>query len=292
MRTTEVAVPRVAPPRIFPGATRAAKPPAGAAGAGDAQRQTAFALGAEADLVVRGLELEGAAAQGASGARHRSQQMAAALGPWSRGWLCRLEALHAAEWGNYAAAVTLVRAAADQQAAQLYVLRTGAAEWQEWLEEGGIAAAPEDHATEYRLHAFRAAEILAGHDILGPLYREAMDLSMPHFGSTLLVAGSDSNPDRVLMTFGDRDFHLGLAELNLGWLLLLGVAQVEALLEFATVFGIDGAEDLERWVAEARGAAGRPDRCGVESVERDGMKRYLVHNWRRAPGAARKKILL
>jgi hypothetical protein len=39
-------------------------------------------------------------------------------------------------------------------------------------------------------------------------------------------------------------------------------------------------------------ALARADRCRVEVVEREGQSRYLVHNWRRAPGAAPKRILL
>jgi hypothetical protein len=30
----------------------------------------------------------------------------------------------------------------------------------------------------------------------------------------------------------------------------------------------------------------------VETIEREGERRYLVQNWRRAPGAAAKRILL
>jgi len=52
-------------------------------------------------------------------------------------------------------------------------------------------------------------------------------------------------------------------------------------------------EDLAavHWAA-ARESAARADRCRVEVVERDGEKRYVVQNWRRAPGAARKRLLL
>jgi len=277
---------------VFPEASRAAKPPTGAAGAIDAHRQTAFVLGAEADLVVDSLRIEGAVAAASSGAKHRTQQMVSALGLWSRAWLSRLEALHAVEWGNYPAAVTLIRAAADYQAAELYLLRHDAAEWVEWLDQGGIALAPEEHATKYDLHAFRAAEILAAHEILGPLYRATMDLSMPHFGATLLLAGNDSSPERVLMTFGDRDFHLGLAELSLGWLMELAVAQADALMEFDSVFSIEDRAAVEAHLGAARAAVSRRERCSVEAVDRDGMKRYLVHNWRRGPGSAAKKLLL
>jgi hypothetical protein len=244
------------------------------------------------DLILRGLELEGAIAQASAGAKYRKQLTAAAMGLWSRGWLARLEALHAVEWGNYASAFVLCRAAADYEASGLYVLRDGGAEWQEWLDQGGVSLAADQHALEYRLHAFRAAEILAAHDILGPVYRTAMDLSMPHFGSTLLLAGSDSSPERVLMTFGDRDFHLGLAEIALGWLLLLGVAQLEAVLDFEGVFAVPDGAVLESHCQDARELASGRERCRVETIEREGERRYLVQNWRRAPGAAAKRILL
>jgi len=283
---------RVSPPRISPQASRSGKPPMAVAGSADAYRQSSFVLGGDLDLLLQGLELEGSLAEAASGAKYRNQRVASALGLWSRAWLNRQQALHAAEWGNYAAAVPLVRAAADYEAAEIYLLRQDAAEWEEWLAQGGIALAPEEHATEFRLHAFRAAEVLAAHDILGPLYRAAMDLSMPHFGATLLLCGSESDPARVAMTFGDRDFHLGLAELVTGWLLLLGVAQLEALVEFEAVFPLPDRPAIEKWCAAARESAARADRCRVGVVERDGEKRYVVQNWRRAPGAARKRLLL
>ena len=283
---------RVSPPRVFPVATGASKPPSDAAGSVDAFRQTGFVLGKDIELLLEGLNLESSIADASSGAKYRTQKTASALGLWSRAWLTRMQAVHAVQWGNYVAAIALVRAAADYQAAGLYLLRTGAAEWEEWLGHGGVALASDVHATEYRLHAFRAAEILASHDILGPVYRTSMDLSLSHFGSTLLTVGNDSDPDRVVMTFGDRDFHLGLAELALGWLLLLGTAQVEAAIEFEGVFAIPDRPTLDAFCHEARHAASAGQRCHIDVVEREGEKRYLVQNWRRAPGAATKRVLL
>lgn len=283
---------RVSPPRIFPRATRAAKPPIDAAGSADAYRQTGFVLDAAVELVLGGLNLEGAVAEASSGAKYRNHVTAAALGLWSRSWLARLEALHAIEWGNYVAAISLVRSATDYAASELYVLGQDAAEWKEWLDQGGIALAPEQHAMEYRLHAFRAAEVLAAHEILGPIYRAAMDLSMPHFGSTLLVAANDSTPERVLMTFGDRDFHLGLAEIVLGWLLLLSVAELEAAQAHPEAFAALDAQKLGPFLAAARAAAVNPEWCRVEPIEIGFEKRFLVQNWRRHPGAAQKRILM
>jgi hypothetical protein len=282
---------RVSPPRVFPAAAPAPRPPAGDP-ATDAHRQAGFVLGGEIDLAVRGLELEGAVAAASSDAKHRSQGLAAALGPWSRSWLTRLSALHACQWGNYAAVAPLVRSAADYLGAGLALLDSAAAEWSEWLEAGGIAAAHADHATEFVLHPFRSGETLAAHEGLGAVYREATDLALPHFGSTLLLAGSESSPERVAMTFGDRAFHLGLAEIALGWLLRLGAVQVETLLGHAEVFGLPDAAALERWAAAAREGAARNDRCRLEAVERTGVPRWLVTNWRREPRSPARRMLL
>ena len=281
---------RVSPPRVFPVATGAVKPPLDAAGSADAYRQTAFVLGAELDAVLSGLSAEGAAAEASSGAKFRNQRLASALGPWSRAWLMRLQTLHALQWGNYAAATPLVRAAADHQAAMIALLTTDTAAWGDWLDAGGIAISTEHHATEFRMHAFRSGETLAAHPILGAVYRAATDLSLPHFGATLLAAGAESAPDHIAMTFGDRDFHVGLAELHLGWLLELGIAQAEAIAQFADTFA--GAPALTAWADGARRLVTTPTRCRIEQIESGGERRYLVHNWRREPRGAPKRLLL
>lgn len=283
---------RVSPPKVFPVATGAAKPPAEATGSADAYRQTGFVLGEDVEAILRGMNLEGEAAQRAAEPKRRTQKMVSALGLWSRSWLTRLEALHALQWGNYAAAVTLVRAAADYQASMLYLLRTNAQEWDEWLADEGIAIAAEEHATEFRMHAFRAAEVLAAHEVLGRVYRMSTDLSLSHFGSTMLFAGAGSAPDHVEMTFGDRDFHFGLAQVMTAWLLELGVALTDALSEHEAVFGPDDGGALQRWRDGAAKLAGNADRCAVTAIERDGERRYVIVNWRREPRSAPKRLLL
>ena len=283
---------RVSPPKVFPVATRAGKPPMAAAGSADSYRQIGFVLGDEVEHVVAGLNLEGACAEAASGARYRKQVVAAAMGLWSRSWLSRLEALHAIEWGNTVGAMPLIRAAADLLAAMAATLETDAADWHAWLATEPIGLSAADHATEFAPCAFRAAEVLAAKPVLGRIYRVSTTLSLPHFESTLLLAGADSASDRILMTFGDRDFHLGLAELVLGWLLEIGVAQLDALRASEGTLPVPDPAAVEQWEHQATQLIDRDDRCSIEPVERDGVSRLLVHNWRRAPGAAKKKVLL
>ncbi len=282
---------RVSPPRIFPAASRASRPPAEAAGAADAYRQASFVLGDEIDVILRGLNLEGAIAEASRGAKFRNQVVASSLAFWSRSWLARLQALHAVEWGNYMAAFPLVRSAVDYQAAGAAMVQSDAAEWVEWLEDGGIAPAHAEHATEFRLHSYRAAEVIAADEVLASIYRVSSDFAMPHFGATLALVASESTPDRVLVTFGDRDFHVALAELVIGWLAALSSAQLGAATE-SGVFGVDEPERVERVRDEIHKLLGRRDRCRIEEIERDAERRYLVHNWRRSPGSAAKRLLL
>ncbi|MEX2081074.1 MAG: hypothetical protein WEC33_05615, partial [Dehalococcoidia bacterium] len=258
---------RVSPPRVFPVATRAARPPAAPPGPADAHRQTGFVLGPEADHVLALLNAEGRIAEVSSAASYRKQPLASSMLLWSRSWLARLQALHAVEWGNYAAAMPLIRSAADYHASMLYALGAGQAEWESWLAQGGLALRPSERATEFRLHAFRAAEVLAAEPELGEVYRSATDLAMPHFGASLLLAGSESGPGKVAVTFGDRDFQLGLAEISLGWLLQLGALMVEHLAARPQTFAPDPAGAALDGAATARAFVERPDRCRITPTE-------------------------
>lgn len=285
-------LPRVSPPRIFPVATRASRPPADSAGSPDAYRQAGFVLNDDLDLAIRGLELEGAIAEAAAGARYRNHAVASGMALWSRSWLARLQAIHAVEWGNYPSAFPLLRAAADYEAASIHLIQTSASEWRDWLSSGAIAPAPADHATEYRLTAFRAAEVMAANEPLARIYRATTDLSMPHFATTLLLAASDSTLERVLATFGDRDFHFGLAQLALGWILELSALRVATVTASETPFPVPDLSAIDRFSADVGARLAVRGRCRLEIVERDGHPRYLVHEWRRLPSAQGKRLLL
>ena len=282
---------RVSPPRINAAVHGATRPPAGSPAA-DAYRQAGFVLDPEIALVLQGLEVEGAAAEASSGAKFRNQRMAAAMSAWSRSWLSRLQALQALQWGNYVSAIPLVRASCDFAAAQVSLGGTDSSEWQQWLDDGGISPAHDLHATEFRLHAYRSAEALARYPTLGAVYRQSSGLALPHFGATLLTVASESTPDRVLITFGDRDFHLGLAEIILGWLLALGEFHLSNLGVDDSPLAAPGPEHRERFNAAAAAMLGSPTRCRIEEVDTSGGPRWLVTGWRRRPGDAPHRILL
>jgi hypothetical protein len=283
---------RVSPPKVFAEVAHASRPPSATPGVSDTFRQTGFMLEGEVSTIVDGLTLEATLADGATGAKFRNQLVASGLALWSRAWLCRLQALHAMEWGNYMAAFPLIRSAADYQSAQLALLRTGAEEWEEWLAEQPVRLAPAQHAVEFAQHAFRSAEIMAAHEVIGPAYRSATELSLPHFGTTLLLAASESDASRIAVTFGDRDFHLGLAELSLGLIAALGAAQIDATLEFGARFGVSDPASATDAADKLRAVAARKDRCSMAADEIEGRARFVISNWRRNQGGAFQRILL
>lgn len=279
---------RVSPPHISADVALAPRPPIGALGA-DAHRQASFVLGLDLDLVLRGLALEGACAEASRVSRFRNQVAASAMGAWSRGWLCRVQALHAVQSGNYVAALPLVQAAAASLAAVIESFETGAESWTAWLDAGAVALAPADHATEFAPHAAPARETAGP---VATLQQTIATFAEPRFPATLLLAGGESTPERVAMTFGDRDFHLALAELVLGWLAQLSAMHLQAVLDHPGAFGMPDEAAARAIIAETATLASAPGRCHVEVVERDGGPRRLVHNWRRQPGGAPRRILL
>jgi len=117
------------------------------------------------------------------------------------------------------------------------------------------------------------------------------DLSMTHFGPTLLQVAPESDPERISIAFADCSFHLGWAQLLVGWLLLLVQAQVETALATGDVFAVspEAQDELSGLSSEIEKALGKTDRCRMEELA-DG--RYLLHNFRRHPGGAPRRVLL
>jgi hypothetical protein len=96
----------------------------------------------------------------------------------------------------------------------------------------------------------------------------------------------------VAPTFGDRDFHLALGELTLGWLLSLNLEQLATAAQFPTAFAQPDAAAMERIRPAAESLLVAPQRCRTHIIEREDMSRRVIENWRRTPGSATKRILL
>jgi hypothetical protein len=126
------------------------------------------------------------------------------------------------------------------------------------------------------------------------VYRAASDFGRPNFGATLMLTAPESNNARLAYAFDDHAFHVALAEIELGWLIRLCERQVAVAVHMHDVLNIteethtaygDYARRVDALLAEA-------SRARVEEVEDGNFKRWLVHNFRRQPSGAPKKLLL
>jgi hypothetical protein len=277
---------RIAPPRVTPEALPAPKPPAGSPGA-DAYRQTSFVLGGEVDAILAALNAEGAVAAASAGSRFRTVTMAGALLQWSQGWLCRLHALHAVQHGNYAAAFPLIDRAFEHIAACAALLREPA-QWERWV-DSGITAAPADHGTRIHLEPATKPASEPG----GEARSVAAALAKADFGVAIVLAGGESTPERLAATFGDRDFHLGLAELALGLVAAASLEQLALVTSDESPFAKPDGTSVVASVAALERLVQRPDRCRAEllTARSDGA-RFLLRQWRRAPGGAPRRLVL
>ncbi len=121
------------------------------------------------------------------------------------------------------------------------------------------------------------------------------DLSRPNFGPTALFAAAEGNHERYPLVFADQAFHLGWAQLLLGWTLRVGVTQLHTAMHLPQQFPAP-AELRERVVAHADAVdrlLAAPERCRVEEVaDGDGRRRHLVVEFRRQSADAPKRLLL
>jgi len=269
------------------------KPSDASPAAQDAYRQTTFLLGEDLRLFEEGMNLQLRIVRDASPSAFRKHPYAAIMGLWSRTFLALADTCLLALHGSYASCPPLVRAACELIAAQHQL---HAAEMEQFLEWLGASLAPNEahKAFEFGLGRYFAGETLAADERLRLVYRPASDLGRPNFGATLLQVGPESNNLRLALTFADAAFHLGWAELVLGWLLALCERQLAVAVHAEDIFPIH--EDTHRAYADlarrVEQTLSHSHRCSIEEVDEGGFKRYLVQNFRRAPGGAPKKILL
>lgn len=256
-------------------------------------RQATFLLGDDLGLFRDGMNLQLRIVRDASPSAFRKHPYAALMGLWSRTFMALSDACVLMTRGSYVSCAPLVRSACEYIAAQ-HQLHAGEMElFLEWL-SGNLKPNEAHKAFEFGLGHYFAGETLAADERLRSVYRPASELGRPNFGATLLAVGPESNNQRLALTFADAAFHFGWAELVLGWLLALSERQLAVAVHAKGVFPIH--EDTHRSYAElarrTEQALSRPDRCRVEEVEEDNRRRLLVHNFRRTPGGAPKKVLL
>jgi hypothetical protein len=259
----------------------------------DAYRQSRFLLGRDLDLFGHLMNLQLRIVADSHPSRYRRHPYAAIMGLWSRAFLYLADGCTLVTRGAYASCLPLVRTACECLAAQDQLRREEMDQFLEWAASSPRTDAAHK-ALEVEMGPYFAGGALASDERLRSVYRPAGDLGRPNFGATLLQVGPESNNRRLTLTFADRAFHLGWAELVLGWLLALAERQLAVAVAAEGIFALSDEvrAACDSLAAEVDTALARSDRCRIEEVEEEGYKRYLVHNFRRTSGSIPKRVLL
>jgi hypothetical protein len=259
----------------------------------DAFRQTGFQLGADLRLLHEGMNLQLGVVQDSYPSKFRTHALAAGLMLWSRAFLAMSDAAAAVTHGSYGSAAPLVRFACECLAAAHQAHTEEQPAFLEWL--GGALRPSEEHkAMEVTLGPFFAGSTIAAEADLGAVYRAASELARPHFGVALAVSAPESNQQKLAVAFADQTFHLGWAQLALGWLLRICDVQLRLAQAPGAPYALteERAAAIARWHDAAVALLDAPDRCRIDETM-DGMdRRWLIVNFRRQPGGAPKRLML
>lgn len=269
------------------------RPEGAAAATQDAYRQTQFLLGGDLDLFAAAMNLQLALLQDAHPSRYRTHSLAAIVALWSRAYLYLADAALLTSCGAYASTLPLVRAACEAIGAEEGLRGGEMDEHNLWL-ANTLKPSEAFKAFEFDLGRYYAGDVIAADPVLRPVFRAATDLARPNFGASLIQVAPESNNNRLAIAFGDTSFHLGWAEIVLGWLMALAGRQLGLVLAAEGVFPV--TDERRNACADQRSrieaALARPDRAAIQEVEDGNDRRYLIVNFRRTSGGAPKKILL
>jgi hypothetical protein len=259
----------------------------------DAFRQAQFVLGADLKLFAEGMALQLRILNDSSHSRYRTHVYAAVVSTWSRAYAALADACALVTRGAYASVPNLVRSACELIAAEYQLHREEMGEYVGWL-LGHLKPDEERKAFDVGLGHYFAGSTLAADDHLRLVYRAASDLGRPNFGATLLLAGPESNNARLAYAFDDRAFHIALAEIELGWLIRLCERQVAVAVHMSDVLNItpETHAAYADYSTRIDALLANPSRARVEEIEQDNFKRWLIHNFRRQPSGAPKKLLV
>jgi len=207
----------------------------------------------------------------------RKHPYAAMMGLWSRTFSALSDVCLLSTRASYESCAPLIRSACEFVAAQHQLHAGEMDQFLNWL-AGSLTPNESHKAIDIGMGRYFAGETLAADARLRGVYRPASELGRPNFGATLIEVGPESNNVRLALTFADTTFHVGWAELVLGWLLALCERQLAVVAHANDVFPIhedthQAYADFARRVGEA---LSRSDRCRIEEIEVEGYKRYLV----------------
>jgi hypothetical protein len=259
----------------------------------DAYRQTQFVLGKDVWLFAEGMALQLRILSDSSHSRYRTHVYGAVVSTWSRAYSALADACTLVTRGSYASVPNLMRSACELIAAEYQLHREEMGEYVGWL-LGHLKPDEERKAFDAGLGHYFAGSTLAADDHLRFVYRAASDLGRPNFGATLLLTGPESNNVRLAYAFDDHAFHVAWAEIELGWLIRLCERQVAVAVHMSDVLNItpETHASYADFSTRVNDLFTNANRARIEEVEDGNFKRWLVHNFRRQPSGAPKKMLL
>ncbi len=261
--------------------------------ADDAWRQTGFFCGEELGLIEAGLGIQARLAGSGYTPSARNMTMAAFASLWSRAFLSTSDAVALVRRGGYQSAMPLVRQAVEFIGAERGV-GDEMDEWRRFTHEA-YGRHEATRATEIGLGTYFSGESIASDADLRLIYKAASDFGRPNFGPTAVLVANEASHEKYPLVFADQAFHLGWAQLLLGWSLRLNIAQIHLALHLGQYFPATDevrAEAAEH-VRAVEALLGRDGRCRLEEWqdEQGGRKRHLLTEFKRRPGDASQRLL-
>ncbi|MEX1021849.1 MAG: hypothetical protein WD058_01765 [Dehalococcoidia bacterium] len=258
----------------------------------DAWRQTAFLCGEEVAAIGTGLDLQAKFAASGYAPAARSMTMAAFASLWSRAFLSTSDAVDLVRRGAYQSALPLLRQAVEFVGAQRGI-GDEMDEWRRFTHEA-YGRHAETRATEVGLGNYFSGESIASDEHLRLIYKAASDFGRPNFGPTAVLVANEANHTRYPLIFADQAFHLGWAQLLLGWALRIDASQHHLALHLAQQF--PASEDLRAAATEhvrtVEALLASADRCRLEEWQDEhGRRRHLLVEFRRRPADASQRLL-
>ncbi|MCY3568644.1 MAG: hypothetical protein OXH38_08445 [Chloroflexi bacterium] len=258
----------------------------------DALRETGFALGIDLQWLQAAFRLQRKVVEQSYGSSFRNRRYASALMFWSRVYTAGLEARALTARASYSSALALLRASMEWLGAEQAVVGEEQVEFEDWLRDAWSNNA-EHHATEIGMGQYMAGQQIAMAPETADAYRAVSELSRSHFGASALLTADGSHDKRFLVNWADEAFHLGWAELLLGWLITIQDRQCRFAIG-SGLFGVEAEDrqEYQRLHRQSEQILQDQRRCRAEWVIDQGRQRLLIDGFRRQPSGAPKRILL
>lgn len=258
----------------------------------DAFRETSFALALDLRWLQDAFSLQRKIVEQSYGSSFRNRRYASALMFWSRVYSAGIEARALAARASYSAALPLMRATMEWLGAEQAVVGEEQIEFEDWL-RGAWSNNAEHHAIEVGMGQYMAGQQIAMAPEMADAYRAVSELSRSHFGATAILTADGSHDKRLLVNWADEAFHLGWAQLLIGWQITIQDRQCR----FAVGSGLFGVEsedrqEYQRLHRQSQTILQDQRRCRGEWIIDNGRQRLLIDGFRRQPSGAPKRILL